>query len=508
MAANKFATMLHRNTNKITLILAYALLEWILIILLLLNSLFSYMIVKFADYFGLKRPCLWCSRLDHIFEPGKSETFHRDLLCEAHASEVSKLGYCSNHRKLAESQEMCEDCSSSLQPDCHEWPRKFAFFPWVKQVGVVQDGDVRDLVENVEEDLRCSCCGESVNSKFYPPCILIKPSWGVLDYTQKENLVLESGIDAHTDEGDHSDKSRSDFVIDHHGEDEQGIEEKSRNLMVSDVDESSQKREEEAEAVSEFGCRVIVADNEDDEKVCLVVEKEQEKEPIKEEILEASKLDQLLEQQTLTQVSSSKDTSPQIPLQPLEFFIDRDDCRLIPIGLVNSTTNEDQTRHKRKVVDEQENSGNQDLILDFDMHVNVKKGVEPIRENWHSLEESVPLLPSDKGKEVTNLAVVESMDMCENGDTSVIHEEEFGDFIAAKEFQQVAFTQATQTSSDDDGDEDEAENGHAITAMERGGHDYDVLQGTFSYILLKFLACSLFAFLFHFLILPLYCSFR
>lgn len=496
MAANKFATMLHRNTNKITLTLVYALLEWVLIILLLLNSLFSYLIVKFADYFGLKRPCLWCSRLDHIFEPGKSKTFHRDLLCDAHASEVSKLGYCSNHRKLAESQDMCEDCMSSSQPDCHEWSRKFAFFPWMKQIGMVRDGD--DVVaENGEEDLRCSCCGESLNCKFDPPCILIKPSWGVLDYTQKENLVIESGIDAHTDEGDHSDQSRSDFVTDHHEGDEQGIEGKTRNLMVYDVvDESSQIREEEAEAeaeaeaevqaqaraqseaqaVAEFACREIGADGEDDEKVCLVMEKEQEKEPIKEEILEVSKLDQPCEQQTLMEVSSSKHTSLQIPLQALEFYIDQDDCRLIPI---QPTTNENKTKHKNKVMEE--NSGNQDLILDFDMDFNVQKGVEPIRETWHSLEESLPLLSSEKGKEVIKFAPVESVDIGENGDNSVIQEEEFGEFLAAKDFQQVAFTQATQTPSDSEDGEDKDENGQAITAMERGGPYLDVLQGTFSF---------------------------
>ncbi|CAI9768110.1 unnamed protein product [Fraxinus pennsylvanica] len=119
MAANKFASMLNRNTNKFTLILMYAVLEWILILLLLLNSLFSHLIIKFAKYFGLTPPCLWCSRVDHIIEPAKyNKSFHRDLLCEVHAKEVSKLGYCSNHQKLVDSQYMCEDCLSS-RPEFH-----------------------------------------------------------------------------------------------------------------------------------------------------------------------------------------------------------------------------------------------------------------------------------------------------------------------------------------------------------------------------------------------------
>ncbi|KAI3910369.1 hypothetical protein MKX01_034763 [Papaver californicum] len=98
MAGNKFATMLHRNTHKITLILVYAILEWILIYLLLLNSLFSYLIMKFANYFGLKPPCLFCSRIDHVLD-SKTKTY-ADLMCENHCNEISSLSYCSKHRKL------------------------------------------------------------------------------------------------------------------------------------------------------------------------------------------------------------------------------------------------------------------------------------------------------------------------------------------------------------------------------------------------------------------------
>ncbi|KAL7090812.1 hypothetical protein ACP275_12G065800 [Erythranthe tilingii] len=95
------------NTNKITLVLKYAILEWVLIILLLLNSLFSYLIIKFANFFGLQPPCLLCSRIDHIFDHQNRNG--RDLLCEVHARPISELGSCSAHRKLSESREMCGD---------------------------------------------------------------------------------------------------------------------------------------------------------------------------------------------------------------------------------------------------------------------------------------------------------------------------------------------------------------------------------------------------------------
>ncbi|CAL0307648.1 unnamed protein product [Lupinus luteus] len=84
MAGNKFATMLHRNTNSMVVILVYAVLEWVLILLLLFNSLFSYLMTKLAESVGLKPPCFWCSRVDHVLQPGKSTNLYKDLLCETH----------------------------------------------------------------------------------------------------------------------------------------------------------------------------------------------------------------------------------------------------------------------------------------------------------------------------------------------------------------------------------------------------------------------------------------
>ncbi|CDY11550.1 BnaC06g31890D [Brassica napus] len=93
MAANRFATLIHRKTNRITLVLVYAFLEWTLISFILLNSLFSYFILRFADYFGLKRPCLLCCRLDRFFDPSGKSPSHKDLLCDdhVHALEISTV---------------------------------------------------------------------------------------------------------------------------------------------------------------------------------------------------------------------------------------------------------------------------------------------------------------------------------------------------------------------------------------------------------------------------------
>ncbi|KAM0986694.1 hypothetical protein ACFX2J_010896 [Malus domestica] len=356
MAANKFATMLHRNTNKITLVLVYALLEWTLIILLLLNSLVSYLIIKFSDYFGLRRPCLWCSRLEHILEPRNTKSSYRDLVCESHANEISHLGYCSNHQKLVESQDMCEDCSS--KPDCEEWSKKFAFFPWMKQIGMIRDSDEK-VTDNGGEKLNCSCCGLSLD-KFYPSCIVIKPSWEVLDYTQKQNLSLETGDDHQTEEGDRSDRSGSDFVIG----DEEGVEEKKGENRGFEAEDHSATC-----SVCDYGCKETEIVAIGDEKVVKDIEEEQE--PTKDIV------------------------SPKIRPQDLEFYIDQDDCRLVLVDLIDSpATIENQSHQKYKKVEEYQgnSSGCEDVILDFDI-------AKPVVENWRSSEESVALLSFDESKE-------------------------------------------------------------------------------------------------------------
>ncbi|RWW03114.1 hypothetical protein GW17_00033751, partial [Ensete ventricosum] len=147
MAANKFATVLHRNGNKMAVVLAYAVLEWTLILLLLLNGLFAYLIARFANFFGLKPPCVFCSRVDHLFEhraDGRGRRQRgacRDLLCDDHAAEVAGMGYCARHQRLAEAGEMCEDCFPSSSR-----PVEAAVLSWKKRS------------EEGAKDLRCSCC--------------------------------------------------------------------------------------------------------------------------------------------------------------------------------------------------------------------------------------------------------------------------------------------------------------------------------------------------------------
>ncbi|KAL3510547.1 hypothetical protein ACH5RR_029948 [Cinchona calisaya] len=330
MAANKFATMVHKNTNKITLILIYAILEWTLIVLLLLNSLFSYLIIKFAEYFGLKPPCLWCSRVDHFFEPSKTKNnMHRDLLCEVHASEISQLGYCTNHQKLVESQDMCEDCLSS-RPEIRA--KNLTSLPWMKRDG---GDDDKVAVENAGEVnfKKCSCCDvEWDSTNIYSSYFLIKnSSWDVLEYSdEKTSLITEV-------KHDEMEKSRSDFNTDQ-CENGYVFGNKDESQMLSEFCDGFIVTEEEAEdgSVSEPISEL--------KKTEQVVEKE------KELIVKESGKKNMKDQSV--QVSLEDDASVEILPQHLEFFFDYSGNILVPVDMIDSPTEEDQMINTNKDEDQ------------------------------------------------------------------------------------------------------------------------------------------------------------
>ncbi|XP_057992235.1 myosin-binding protein 2 isoform X2 [Hevea brasiliensis] len=461
MAANKFATMLHRNTNKITLILVYAVLEWILIVLLLLNSLFSYLIIKFADYFGLKRPCLLCSRLDHFFEPVKFQNSYRSLICEAHAMDISKLGYCSNHRKLAEWQDMCEDCSSSPQA---EFSNKFAFLLWMKKLGVVQDCGGDKVSENVEVISKCACCCASVETKLCcPDNYLMNPSWGDLENTQKGNFILEAEADDKIDEEDNSDKKRSGFVCDRCGE-EQGID-KNREVESRNCEE---KTEENFSCfVSSFDCKEMVADKSDKDEIFM----EKEQESVKKDDLNVTVDDPPCDQAMTVQAGCNKDISSEIQPQHLEFYIDQDACHLIPIELMDSSHMEKQISHRNEKREE-ENCGNEDFVLEFDKHVGTR--YELVFEDRINLDEKVPLLPIQESEEENMVDELESREFNENENSLGAH----ADCELLKEdFEQFAIAPSTQTpTSNGDNVQERSETAEEEIESDKNQVSEEVLQ--------------------------------
>ncbi|XP_022771916.1 myosin-binding protein 2-like [Durio zibethinus] len=236
-AGNKFATFLHKNTSKITVILVYAVLEWILIILLLLNSLFTYLITKFANYFGLKPPCPWCSRVDHALEHGKNSNSYRDLVCDKHATEISKLSYCSSHRKLAESHLMCEECLASRPTPSDNksigMTRRIAFISWVTADHKLDNGE--------KVSPCCSCCKGSFGSKLHPPYFLFKPTWGTLDYAHKGSLIIE----AVEDDASESDRCKEPSTPDSQANDE------GEDMIEIKLNNEEDHNESDEEAIAE-----------------------------------------------------------------------------------------------------------------------------------------------------------------------------------------------------------------------------------------------------------------
>lgn len=83
--------------------------------MLFVNSIFSYVIARFADYSELQSPCLMCSNLDHILRRTKDlKKTHWDIICSKHKSEISSLVYCHAHGKLVDVRGMCETCLFSF----------------------------------------------------------------------------------------------------------------------------------------------------------------------------------------------------------------------------------------------------------------------------------------------------------------------------------------------------------------------------------------------------------
>ena len=96
--------------------LSTALLEWILMLLLFIDAVYSFLVTRFARLCRLPAPCPFCSRLDHVLGNEKP-CFYRELICKTHKSEISSLAFCSLHQKLTGAQNMCEGCCGKVSDD-------------------------------------------------------------------------------------------------------------------------------------------------------------------------------------------------------------------------------------------------------------------------------------------------------------------------------------------------------------------------------------------------------
>lgn len=134
------------------------------------------------------------------------------------------MGFCSNHKKLAEFHDLCKDCSSSILGSRRE-STNFVFSK-VERI---------DVIENDDVILKCSCCDVNYEKKFIDDssCFVVHPVCDTLDSAEKENIFTD-GIEKSFPD----DRIESDYV-----EESQEIESKKQSSEDEELETEEHKIE-------------------------------------------------------------------------------------------------------------------------------------------------------------------------------------------------------------------------------------------------------------------------
>ncbi|KAA8542110.1 hypothetical protein F0562_023262 [Nyssa sinensis] len=103
---------LHKVSWGITSALRSAILEWLLILMLFIDAIFSYLVTKFARSFKLQILCLLCSRLDHVLG-NENDGFCWDLMEEQAEYDGEALQKAND--LLAEKEKGLQDLEAELE---------------------------------------------------------------------------------------------------------------------------------------------------------------------------------------------------------------------------------------------------------------------------------------------------------------------------------------------------------------------------------------------------------
>ncbi|KAF8399371.1 hypothetical protein HHK36_015236 [Tetracentron sinense] len=173
MATRSFKQFIEQKLGRFPLFLIYAILEWVLIILLFLDGLLAFAANEFARFFELEIPCLLCTRIDHVLVHRNPDFYYNDSICEAHKKDVSSLAYCHLHQKLSDIRRMCEGCLLSFatenKSDCDTYKSLVGILDKDLECSVEDDhkihlrlpaGEKNSLQVEKSSVHRCSCCGE------------------------------------------------------------------------------------------------------------------------------------------------------------------------------------------------------------------------------------------------------------------------------------------------------------------------------------------------------------
>lgn len=161
----------HNFSTRVTTALASAMLEWLLMLFLFISASFSYVITKFAGYCKLQKPCLICSRLDHVL--GKEKRgYYWDLICCGHKSEISSLVLCRARDKFVNIQGICETCINKSNAE-------------TSRLLVAKSREESDSIFDQDALLgehtiakRCSCCDQQWFLNIYDQKLVLNKSIG------------------------------------------------------------------------------------------------------------------------------------------------------------------------------------------------------------------------------------------------------------------------------------------------------------------------------------------
>uniref|UniRef100_A0ACD5WBF0 Uncharacterized protein n=2 Tax=Avena sativa TaxID=4498 RepID=A0ACD5WBF0_AVESA len=144
--------------QQFSALLSSAVLEWVLMLLMLLEGLLSCLATSFARLCKLQPPCPMCARLDHVL--GDAGARYRDLMCSSHKAEASSWAFCRVHQNLADVHGMCEACLLSFAADDKSNLETYRSLTGkLGGVGIGNEGFRGAAQGKVMEDgALCSCC--------------------------------------------------------------------------------------------------------------------------------------------------------------------------------------------------------------------------------------------------------------------------------------------------------------------------------------------------------------
>lgn len=179
-----FTRFVEQELGKFPHFVVCAVLEWVLIILLFIDGFVAFLASEFAKFFELRVPCLFCTRIDHVFVNKNADFYYNNAICESHKKDVSSLAYCHNHKKLSDIRKMCEVCLLSFatekESDCNTYKSLVGILHKdlecfveddncqvvsLPPVGKKDEGLQMEKVGGGGDDCCCSCCGESLKVK-------------------------------------------------------------------------------------------------------------------------------------------------------------------------------------------------------------------------------------------------------------------------------------------------------------------------------------------------------